>query len=272
MYSAPEKFHRHKELFGILDTTYLKLFEGLISMSKHCSLECSCKVVNNQIFPCRFNIWYEQVADMKMVVDFIKSFSRTDAKLNLTLLKRIYNDKIELGSIQKMIVGIDLRQQRDDSRLKFWLITDRNDYNLFNLVMKMYGNNEKMTDLVIKNEILFGFDFFLNNTTKMKIYPFFTSYELRNIVIREKLKRIFSPATNNLISKCTRLYISFEGENCDRIIHFEIAKVNDFLKHINNNQLSQIVDRVRKHMSGCIISLREKEIDLGQIHNFNLYY
>jgi len=270
-----QKYNKHKKQFNIKNNKYLDLFEELLNKSDDFRLECSCKLEGRTIFPCRFNLWYngkEHVKNINLAFDFLKKLSAQGADINYDLLKEIFEKKLNLNKIKEVIVGIDLRENCPNSRAKFWMTIDRKYCNLFKKVLDLHGVNRKVTELINKNELLFGFDFSFDGQTKIKIYPKFTKRELKNNSILTKIDKIFSQSIIHLISECGVLNVSFEGKEFDRVFHFHPNNLNGFLDKIHNKELNNLVNTIDSPISGCVISLKEEEINMGKIKNLNFYY
>jgi len=271
------KFLNHKKLFNIKENNFLKLFEDLLKNTEDFDLDCSCKIEKEQIFPCRFNInmgygGKEKIKNINIVFNFLKNLNAIGAKMNYDLIKKIFDNKIDLDNIKEVLLGIDLREDKKNSRAKFWLVINKEDYKLLNLILELHGHNQKVIELINKNDLLFGFDFYFDGRTKIKIYPQFTEYELKDKLILNKMEKIFFTPIVSLISECHTLHISFQGKEFNRILHFHPNNLFVFLSKIKNKKLNNLVNSIDYPIRKCVISLKEEEINKNKIESFNFYY
>ena len=98
------------------------LFEDLLKSSNDYYLECSCKIENNKVYPTRFNIFYDyknHVKNINLIFSFFKKISKYPAiTINYNLIKKIFDKKFDLNKTERVITGLDLRDNLDDSRIK----------------------------------------------------------------------------------------------------------------------------------------------------------
>lgn len=266
------KFYQHKKLFNIKDNNFLRLFEDLMKKSDDFFLECSCKVKNNKIFPSRFIICYnkECVKNINLSFNFFRRLEENNAKINYSLIKKIIDNDIELGKIEQVMIGIDLRENHKKSRLKFWMVINRKYYKLFNRIIELHGYNDRISGLINKNELLFGFDFYFDGRTNIKIYPHFFDYEFKNKIILKNLNMQFSTKIIKLISICNYFCVNFKGKNYDRIISF-LPNNTSFFYKLNLKELDRLVN-LTKPEDYSMVTLKEKEINSNKIKSFNFYY
>ena len=270
-----EKFSSHLKDFNVKKDDFLLLFEDFISKSNNFFLECSCKLVNGEASGSRFALLYKDknhLENIKKAFMFFSDLQKKDIILNFDLVKELDLSNIAQNKTQGVGLGIDLREKKDNSRAKFWIATENNYYNLFNRGLELYGESQIISELIHKNELLLGFDFYFGGKTKMKIYPHFYDYELKNKVIHNRLKSTFSPRIMELISHCYMLYVSFEGKEHLRVLHFNPHDLNALTKAINSSHLDSLIDKISFPYSNCIVTLVEKEILNNDIRTINIYY
>ena len=270
-----EKYNQHKKFFGIENDKYLDAFEELLKKSQNFRIECSVKFKDGNIFPCRYVLWYggrNNVRDINLIFNFLNDLKNLGVDVNFSLLNQILDSDMNFNKISSVVAGFDLRENYFDSRAKIWLKLDNENYFLFNKVLNLHGYNEKVIEVINKNELLFGFDFSFNGKTRIKIYPFFEKHELENEILMKKLKNSFSKEIFDLINDCYAIHFSFQGNDFERIIHFHtlnFTKFSDMLKEKANYNLKEHMKGTEK---GFIVSLKEKEIDNNNIETLNLYY
>lgn len=269
------KYLNHIENFNIKKTNLLKDFEDLLTRSKNGRLECSCKIQGCEIYPVRFNIWYEDRKhnqNLKLIREFIKNI---ELKYNLSFdykyLKQIITKDFDFSKVHQIIVGTDFRAKISDSRLKIWFII--NDYK--SKVEKIIG----LTNLEINlgqsrmsKEFLFGIDLRFDGKTNLKVYPFYSNEELLIPEANNELQEIFSGEIFQKIKKCKTVHISFlKGGN--KILHFQPYDKSEFVEDIKHDITNIIFNNIKEeYEDGWIFSLEEKELDNQKIKNINLYY
>jgi len=273
------KYYKHKKLFNIdkKKYTYLDVWESLLNKSNNFNLECSIKFIKGKIFPCRFNIEYHNkniIKDINLVFEFLKNIHDFGADIKYGLLKLVFNQNKHFKKVERVLAGIDLRKKYADSRAKVWFFIKK-DANLFNKVLNLHKYNKKVSELVYKNELLFGFDFYFDGRSRLKIYLNFNKFELRNEIIQNKLRNIFSPEIFQLLSRCYRFEISFD-KNLDRILFFFSRKRNlsNILELINHNRLNKTMNSIKNinELNKFYIGVKEKEINDKNIRSINFYY
>ena len=106
----------------------------------------------------------------------------------------------------------------------------------------------------------------------MKVYPHFYEYELKNAVISKRLEATLSPLIMEMINQCYMLYVSFEGADNYRLLHFNPHNLEKLCELINNDDLNKLIERISYKYSNCIVTLIENEILENNIKTINVYY
>jgi LynF/TruF/PatF family peptide O-prenyltransferase len=269
------KFETHIKDFNIAESTSLNAFKNLIENSEQYFLECSCKIINGVISGSRFALLFkdhEHAYNIKKSFDFLNSLKDNGAKLNYELLDKVSFEDLDLSKVKALGLGIDLRDDEAASRAKFWVAIENSNYRFFNSALDVFGYTDNMANLFNKNELLIGFDFYFNGKTKMKVYPHFYEYELKNAVISKRLEATFSPLIMEMINQCYMLYVSFEGAENYRLLHFNPHNLKKLCELINNDDLNKLIERISYKYSNCIVTLIENEILENNIKTINVYY
>ena len=271
-----QKYLFHKQTFNIKDHLYLAEFEALLKASEDFSLERSCKLAGDKIFPARFILFYlgqDQTTSLGLIFKFFDAISHCPkVSLNRSLLNKLFDNKFELDKLYQVIAGIDYRENLRDSRVKvFFKIGDYSEK--ISQALMLHGCNEMILDLMPHDRLLFGIDLFFSGETKIKIYLNFDHYDLTSAVVLNKLKKHFSEKIIGLINKCQALHITFKGKSFQRIIDFYPKNREAFIKEFNNRRLIDIDQKMKSTRYGKtgLISLSENEINKGIIKNANLY-
>jgi len=299
-----EKYMFHKRTFNIKDTIYLKEFETLLNASQDYRLECSCKIEGKKIYPVRFNIWYNKgnINNINLIFNFFKKVSKCPGiTINYNLIKKVFNKNFNLEKTEQVVIGIDYRREINESRLKMWFII-RNYPEKMKEVLSIHGYDKKILDLIINDELLFGFDFYFDGRTNIKIYPHFNGKCLKDVLTLKKqenfikykivkfslvnkvknsvfklykqLKSIFSNKIFDLIGECDELYVSFRGKGYKKVLHFHPRRRELFVKQLNNKRLGEISSVIKNKNFGNkgVVSLYEDEINNNLIKKVNIYY
>ncbi|MBU0757188.1 MAG: LynF/TruF/PatF family peptide O-prenyltransferase, partial [Nanoarchaeota archaeon] len=269
-----EKYLFHKAEFNIKDETTLDLFEEFLRKSGDCSLECSCKIEEYSIHPCRFNIWYEnkrQVDNLNLIFDFIsKTKEQEKVSLDLSLIKT-FLDKLDLNKVVQIITGIDLRANTKESRLKLWLIIKNYPEKVKQITS--FINHPLLSELTFSNELLFGIDIYLDGRTCLKAYPLILEDTLKDDLNRKTLKEMFGETTLRLLETCDRTHISFRSESTKRNLHFHPYNAEKFIESINNEKIKLLSEQVTSSGHKIkILSFSEEEMEKNNIRNINIYY
>lgn len=276
-YLEIQKYRNYKAIFKIADNDVLDLFEKLLDKSSNFLLEPSFKIENENFFPARFIVSYYFnegfIKNIDPIFKFFQQLSKINTKLNYNPVRRININKINFKKIEEVMVGVDLRNNFNKSRVKFWLAIDGYP-ELFNQILKTHGYNKKVSDLIYSSTIIVGFDFYFNGKTKIKIYIRLDSSHLNNEIIQKKLNKIFSRKINNFISKCDKVFISYKGRNFKRVLYFYPKNSASFIRLLNNKKLNGICSKAdllnKDHC--CAIALMENEINKNSLRNINFYY
>jgi len=268
------KFMSHKKAFHIRDCSCVGLLENVIKKSRDFELECSVKVDGERVYPSRFNVYYHKAnkRNLSLVFGFIKDVAKASgAVIDYSLIKNIIK-KSDLAKMKNVVVGIDARENKKDSRIKLWFMIGNYPKKIEEII-RMFPKKDMVRDLV-KDELLFGFDFFFDGRKAMKIYP---SLSFDDINDKQMLKRIgqeFTKKTVPLMRKCKKVNISFKECSKDASFHFEVESLGVFMDNIgNNNTLKEVKKRIGKNAGNRgIISLNKKEIESSRFSSINIYY
>lgn len=219
----------------------MKLFEDfLIKNTDSFFLECSCKKERKSFFKSRFNFWYtnkEHIKNLNNTLDFFKKFSNLGAIIDYELLNKILNYGVNLNETNKIIGGVDLRIEFQNSRVKLWLEINKKDKETIKNVLRNINYNEEHLKLLKESgdKFLFGFDFWFSGKSGIKIYYCFDEKDLT--------KDVFKKETRDLINECHMTHISFENKNSEKVIHFHPKNIKSFIDKINSKELKEIVNK-----------------------------
>ncbi|MFH1453197.1 MAG: LynF/TruF/PatF family peptide O-prenyltransferase [Armatimonadota bacterium] len=276
-----EKYKYHKNLFGIKETPYIKLFEEFICSSNDFFIECSLKINKNKVHPLRINVYYWNKNDVKENFDKILRFFEKmgklpDVSINSGFYDKIIDKDMNFNKVLGVAVGIDFRQDSALSRVKLW--TGFKDYpEKEQQVLSLHGFNKDIKNILTlfdSDMFSFGFDFYFNGKSRIKIYPHIQE-SLKSMALRERLRAYFHESVYDLLDNSCRIHLSFDGADYKKIIHFfpHPYSYTDFIRKLNFKQLEKLHEQIyKKYNKYRIIAVAEDEIISGKITNAGLYY
>jgi len=261
------KYQEYKKLFDVKESKALALYEELLKNSVDYNIECSHKILFNNIYSQRVNVWYH--TDFRDSLNLIFTFFRTinrleSVRLDFSILERLIA-RFDMYKVQHVICGIDYREKIWESRVKLW-------FNIVNYpekikeVLALYGNSKEVKQWIHNHNLLFGIDMYFNGNAKLKIYPAYYESEFHI------LERKFSKKIDLLIKKCSLIHLSF-SENSDKIIHFHPKNPEEIINSINNAEVYLINQKYKKKKYSLqVISISEQDILSDNIREINMYY
>jgi|GEM_PF-3521262 len=273
-----KKYILHKKAFNLRDSRALQIFEDLLRSSGNYVLERSCKIERNKIYPARFYVWYhnqDHLRSLDLISRFFKGVAECPGtNIDFTLLKEILDRDVDLNKVMQIITGVDLRSKTKDSRIKFWMRIVNYPEKLYQ-VISMHGHAKTVMDLLTKDDLLFGIDFYFDGRTNIKLYLGFKPDDLKKPSVRDKLSSTFSGKVFDLVKKSRMLFVTLKQEKkLEKILHFSPHDMGLFLDHIGNPVLKKTNQRLK--IDGLdapeLVSLYEREINSGKIDTANIYY
>nr|BCR82584.1 prenyltransferase [Microcystis aeruginosa] len=274
----------HKHAFEIDNLYPLNLFEGFveriekIEKTENCVLESSCKIDHDKLYPVRFNIGFpnNSIKQLHAVMDFFRRVeSRVDVKLNLSLFQQFIGNDFKLDKMTDLMLGIDLRRDLSDSRLKIGLTIE--DYPEKQKAAVILNNNidEVTSNLLISNRLHIGFDFYLNGRSEMELYPHIMQQDFQKLDVQQRLSKVLSPPALQVVPACTRICVGISKANRDKIIYYYLENMGDFLNYFTVNDTARKVHAyyLKQPVVEMCVALPESELLAGTtIKNLNLYY
>lgn len=272
-------FDLYKKDFGFEDNRLIQLFEELLSKSPCSILECAPQITPKGIHAARFRVGYvkEDIPEgIKAVFQFIDKISESNyVLLNRTILEQIVDNRFKLSRISKLGIGIDYRENINDSKVKCYFVVK--DYpEKLDQVMAIHPPVDKIDDYPHNN--MFGINMYFDGRTDIEIYPSLMSKDLRDSVLMEKFK--LQDVSHRFLEGCNTLFVSFEGHG-RRVLHFYPQSPTIFVRIIGNRQLSMLYGnaQIRNHLINrskkigplrVVISLLKDEIISKNIQHINL--
>jgi LynF/TruF/PatF family peptide O-prenyltransferase len=266
----------HKRTFHVESLYPLDIFECFVKEVKGWGLECSCKIEKDKLYPARFNLFRNNPGfeEFDTVFDFFRQVeARDDVKLDYWLMQRFLGDDFDPNKITQILVGVDLRRELLASRVKFWLVIQ--DYPEKQETEIALGDpTEELRALIACTSlVVVGFDFFLDGSSTIELYPRIMSDELEAVEVRRLLAKFMSPPTLRLLENCWAFGFGFSKANPETVLYCPTPEPDSFISNLHNQLANRVHDYYRKQpIKATIVALRESELLAGAVQNLNLYY
>jgi LynF/TruF/PatF family peptide O-prenyltransferase len=268
--------NEHKRAFQAEGSIYpLELFENFVSQAEGWMLECSCKIERDKLSPIRFNVFRKQptAEHYRAVREFFRQVAvRVGVRINCTLLDQFVRDNLDFSKIGEVGIGIDLRKELRESRLKLFFTFS--DYpEKVGAAIALCQPPKEFWELRIDNNLVVGFDFFLDGRSAIEVYTTVSKDNLRRGEVRERLAKVLSPVALQLLDSCSLLIVGFSKNKPENILYYQPRDPDSFISQLRND----LARRCHAYYQGqpvirTLVGLREKELLAGFIENVNLYY
>ncbi|MGK7925821.1 MAG: LynF/TruF/PatF family peptide O-prenyltransferase [Spirulina sp.] len=267
---------QHKRIFEVEEFLYpLPIFENFVRQAANWELECSCKIQGDYLYPARFNLsrFRPQFRDYQLAWNFFRQVeSRVGVKLNEQLLSQFVGSDFDFSKIQQILLGVDLRQEIDRSRLKFWFVFSDYPQKLATAIT-LCEPHETIQKLLVEGIVIVGFDLFLNGRSEIEVYPRISAEQFQQIDIQRQLTTVLSRPALKLLENCGALGVGFSRANREKVLYYRTRDANNFIANLSNDIANRVHAYYRQQpVHGTIIGLQESEILSGSIQNINLYY
>lgn len=269
------KYERYKKIISLRKSKIVDEFEKLIYSSSDVSLEFSNKIQENLVFRQRINIWWyrDPLASVSAIFRFLDRISK-DVQLDRSPLQKLLMPT-RLKGVRYVVLGIDLRDEKKESRVKVWTIVQNPGKSLQELEkefpdLSAWGDILRLFRI---DDIAYGVNmFFDGRTTPRGFYACIHGDEIRNQAFLSRLNDFFGQKVINLVRLSRQVEVSFDGSS-DRVLHFHPASRHVFLTHLNNEIVHE-VDRVFSHNEYDlnVVSLLESGVNQDKLRTINLYY
>lgn len=274
-------FNEHKRAFDVEDWYVLEKFETFMKDQKHeCLIDCGIKINLDRIHAGRFTVIYlpkegNQKDKIVGAVNFLGEIeSRVEAKLNYQLINNFLKD-IDFNKIINIFVGVDARPEIVDSRLKLF-ISIENYPEKIEEAIKLCGDRLQTADirsLIFDNQLVVGFDFYLNGSTAIEVYPLLVERDLHRAEVRELLGKMLPSKALKLLKNCRMLQIGFSKANDSKVLYFTPIHPNIFVESLENEMAKKVNAYYRhKTIIGLAVAIPELELRKESIQRLNLYY
>jgi LynF/TruF/PatF family peptide O-prenyltransferase len=193
-------------------------------------------------------------------------------KFDYQLLHQFIGDDLDFGKVVEIIVGVDLRKELDDSRLKFCFVIQ--DYTeKLNTAACMANAVEEWPILLADQATTIGFDFYFNGRSEIEIYPIISQNKLQQVDVQRKLTEVLSPKALRLLDSCRALDVGCSQANPEKILYYRTLDPHKFIAELQNDLANRVHAYYHEQpVIETIVGLRDTEINAEKVENLNLYY
>ncbi|OQY06186.1 MAG: hypothetical protein B6I22_05990 [Desulfobacteraceae bacterium 4572_123] len=242
-------------------------------------LECSFKISKDNLYPWRFHLWFHEDIQnaIPLCLQFIKQYGSAQRQFDFTKFNTIYGRAFDQFDIGQLVLGVDFRKQIIDSRLKIWFVITSYEDSFLDTLINTCDVSDDIREYLHNPHLLIGFDFCFSGVSRIKLYPVFFQRDFLDLNFSNKIKKLFSPYTIELMQLCDRFHIGIKEGSKDRILHFHPFDWKHFVDVLNKNSdlnlLEHTLQKLQKRdLREVFLSLSQFEIEQRSIKNINFYY
>ncbi|MEH2067203.1 MAG: LynF/TruF/PatF family peptide O-prenyltransferase [Nostoc sp.] len=272
----------HEQAFEIENIYALDIFKSFVetieNITDDCSLEASCKVEKDRIYPARFFLEFnlKTTKQLKIVIDFFNQINtRIGVKLDDSLIDKFFSGDFDFSKLKEFLVGVDLRRELTDSSVDLAL-TIENYPEKEELAIALNGKNLEadIQMLLFNNFLHIGFDCRFNGKSNIELYPYIKKQEWQQADIQQRLRQVLSPAVLQRLPICKRISVGLSQANLERKIYYYLENINDFLSYFPVNDIARRVHAYyqQQPVKEMAVALLESELQAETIQKINLYY
>lgn len=266
----------HQAYFHASNLFPLGIFKNLVFRTADGLVECSCKITKGKVHANRFNLWFPRsngLEQMNTVMDFLAEVEiKGTLQFNRDLLNQFYQSDFDWSRVRRFVVGVDIRENIVDSRLKIWFILNKYHEQIEKAV-KLNGNYPDVKNLLFRDELIVGFDFYFDGRTVIKLYPDIQRQDLDEELSQNKIGTILHPTSIELARHAYWLHIYVSDNHKGRILQFHTTTMEPFLKYIQEEEAKPILNLCNnKKLPSAIFAFHEDDIRMRTIQNWSFYY
>tara|TARA_Y100000031_G_C8051145_1_gene306234 strand:- start:9 stop:632 length:624 start_codon:yes stop_codon:yes gene_type:complete len=206
------------------------------------------------------------------MLNFLHNVKKKYNLLNFNIFKEIFNSADDFTKVRDIIFGIDIRENCNESRIKVWIIPTIDNYELFNKFIKYVKNKDKLVNVIYSNNVLYGFDFYLNGKCDLKLYAKYNKDIIKNNIVFQKITNLFGRKIAQLFKASNIVEINMKNNNSNSNFNFNPINPYIFLDKIPNKNKSIIEGLLNRYKDNIYFTFSENEINDDYIENFNYYY
>ncbi|QEE30405.1 hypothetical protein FTW19_21925 [Terriglobus albidus] len=275
----------HCRIFGIGEAVQVSVayqgFRELVREAAYATVELSIKVAGDSVQAGRFNLFcvpQDVQGFVAGVMSFFEAVKAAEAPaLDLSLLWRFLEGDIDWTRVSRVVVGLDLREQALQSRLKLWFFADDETGVVRNPVQKalaMHGRDELFDALHLHPSLLFGYDLCFDGSTGFRSYPDVTAEEFASDSVRARLQPVLSRQTMCAMEEALWTHFQISSRNRDLMVQLHPMEPSAFLAKWVPHPVAARVHGLYGEVPllDMVVSLPMHELERGEVENFSLYY
>lgn len=275
-------FHEHKRAFDVENFYVLNKFKKLLeNPQEDCIVENGIKISLDRFHAGRFNLSYlpyknsSKESQVLGILTFFRQIeTRVGAKINYQLLEKFLNN-FDFNKIIKVLMGVDARSEIAKSRLKLFIYIEDYPEKMEQAISLCGGSSEiaEIKALMVANYLLVGFDFYLDGSTAIEVYPTLFDEDLLRADVRELLGRVLPSKALMLLKACHALQIGFSKANESKVLYFHPIDSKGFADSLGNEMAKKVNAYYRNQpVMDLLVAIPEIELRKESIQRLNLYY
>jgi LynF/TruF/PatF family peptide O-prenyltransferase len=255
-------------------------FENVVRAAGRGVMESSVKVVNGVAYPARFNILcspVDKISFLQTMFSFVEDVTSAECiRLDLEPVRAMLVGS-DLRRVNRMVCGVDLRQDRMDSRLKIWVFADHEPGNQNDPVERVLASgrvDRRFQFMQVHPSLLLGYDLRFDGATALKMYPDVWEEELKVPEIEGRLSGVLSSASMRVLREAYWTHFYLSNPDKDPVLDLHLKSPDEFLARWLSNP---IADRIRnvyrgRPMLDVVAAISQSDLESALIENFTLYY
>ena len=267
----------HKERLEVADSAPLDAFLRLVARSEECTVESSVRIEHGERHAARWNLFHHgdgKAAFLDSALSFLTDAARSaGATPDHALLDAFLGEGLHFDRVRKIVTGVDLRTRMEASRLKVWFML-KDDPGKAELAIALHGDASLVRKLILHREFLVGFDFRLDGTSAIKLYPDLLPSELQDPGTREKLRDVLSDRALEAMDQClwTHLYIS--RHHSGLVLQCHPADPDSFVeRYLDRDAVGPVHDLYAgTRLLDMVVAFRERELERLPARDSSVYY
>jgi len=265
-----EAIERHRAFFDVAPGRELAAFTELVRVAHASSVEASCKLDGARRHAARFNLFFHDDPEgaHRRVRGFFDTLRET-TKLDTAVVDEFIGAGLDFARVQKVVTGVDLRQDPRASRAKVWFML-RHYTEKVERALSMADDDGRARALLLHHPFLVGFDLHFDGTTRIKLYPDVRPEELADPRVQQAL------SVNALaaMAECTWTHLYFASPGVPPTLQLHPRDPDVFVaRHLS----PELAEPVHARYAGAplldmVVSLPHDDIGKGPARRFALYY
>nr|QGA72590.1 MusF1 [Desmonostoc sp. PCC 7906] len=282
-----EYIGKHKRAFDIYEDLYpVKLFEDFVQVEGRQGgmFRCGCNVTKDELSPARFALFFPTQDDLQLLhnpqqqleaaFDFFRKVEgRAEVKVNYHLIEKFFGKNPDFRGIYFIAVGVDAQTEIAESRLKLFIHLS-NAPDKIESAIALCGDSPTLRAFLVNNDLLVGFDFYLDGRSEIEIYPTIYQEELERADIQSRILPLLPPRALPLLKQCEVLQVGFSPANKSNILYFDfVSDPNTFIDNLGNEMAKKVHAYYRHQpVKHVLVGISEKDLYASSIEKVKLYY